>query len=72
MRRLSVVVHDIETRLERCLETGGKVVTPIREWSPTVKMMILEDPESSCWREIASIDRHEPSVELSAAQTSNA
>ena len=56
LRWISIPVDDIEEVLKRCEETGARIVQPIYEWSPTVKLMTVEDPEGNCWIEVAQID----------------
>lgn len=57
LRWFSIVVDDIDGLFERCKARGGRVVEPIYDWSPTLKFGILEDPEGSCWIEVAQ--RHD-------------
>jgi predicted enzyme related to lactoylglutathione lyase len=53
LRWFTLAVPDLEDTLQRCEAAGARVVQPIREWQPGIKLMILEDPESNCWVEIA-------------------
>jgi predicted enzyme related to lactoylglutathione lyase len=53
LRWLTVRVPNIEETLSRCEAAGAKVVSPIEEWRPGSKLMILEDPEGNCWVEVA-------------------
>lgn len=53
LRWLTVRAPDIEAVLARCEALGAKVVSPIQEWAPGTKIMIIEDPEGNCWVEVA-------------------
>lgn len=53
LRWFTVRVPDIEETLRRCEALGAKVVSPIQEWAPGTKIMIIEDPEGNCWVEVA-------------------
>jgi catechol 2,3-dioxygenase-like lactoylglutathione lyase family enzyme len=53
LRWFTVRVTGIEDVVLRCEATGGRVVRPVEEWRPGAKIAIVEDPEGSCWVEVA-------------------
>jgi predicted enzyme related to lactoylglutathione lyase len=54
MRWLTISVDDIEAVFERCEAAGARVVQPVKDFGPEWKLGILEDPEGSCWVELAA------------------
>lgn len=53
LRWFTVRTPDIEAVSARCEALGAKVVSPIQEWAPGTKILIIEDPEGNCWVEVA-------------------
>ena len=53
LRWFTVKVTDIEEVVDRCLAAGGRVASPLVEWQPGRKVVVVEDPEGSCWIELA-------------------
>jgi predicted enzyme related to lactoylglutathione lyase len=55
LRYISLLAHDLDEVLGRCVEAGGRVVIPVQEiqgiTGPT-KYMVVEDPEGNCWVEV--------------------
>jgi predicted enzyme related to lactoylglutathione lyase len=53
LRWFTVRVTAIEDVVRRCEAVGGRVVRPVEEWRPGAKIAVVEDPEGSCWVEVA-------------------
>ena len=51
LRWFSFRVSGIEKVIERCLAAGGSVASPLETWRD-LKVVVLEDPEGSCWVEL--------------------
>lgn len=52
LRWFTLAVSDIEAACERCMAAGARLVEPIFEWAPGTRLMVVEDPEGSCWVEV--------------------
>jgi catechol 2,3-dioxygenase-like lactoylglutathione lyase family enzyme len=53
LRWFTFKVTNIEEVVDRCLAAGGRVASPLVEWQPGRKVVVVEDPEGSCWIELS-------------------
>jgi catechol 2,3-dioxygenase-like lactoylglutathione lyase family enzyme len=53
LRWFSFRVSGIERVIERCLAVGGTVASPLVEWQPGMKVVVLQDSAGSCWVELS-------------------